>query len=70
MIVREHYCCPALSEIEVMKTAALTWDDLGQRRVRSRSMVRECSLLFQIYGRNCHNSMNNLHMHVVDLDFV
>lgn len=65
MVYPECHCCPdALSEIRMMKEAALTWVK-GVREVEGWS--ENVGLFFHVYG---HNSVNSLHMHVVDLDFV
>ncbi|CAE7742245.1 FNTB [Symbiodinium pilosum] len=57
-------CCPdTVSEIKMMKEAALTWVE-GARE--SEGWSHNIGLFFHVYG---HNSVNSLHLHVVDLDF-
>eukprot|EP00439_Symbiodinium_sp_Y106_P075919 s8_g15.t1 len=53
----------ALTEIRLMKEAALTWVN-GARA--SEGWSHNVGLFFHVYG---HNSVNSLHLHVVDLDF-
>eukprot|EP00438_Fugacium_kawagutii_P031768 Skav205355 [mRNA] locus=scaffold1956:92712:93629:- [translate_table: standard] len=58
-----HYCPDSLSEVKMMKEAALTW----VKEIRAAEGWSEnVGLFFHVYG---HNSVNSLHLHVVDLDF-
>mmetsp|Transcript_14653 Transcript_14653/g.27524 ORF Transcript_14653/g.27524 Transcript_14653/m.27524 type:complete len:359 (+) Transcript_14653:77-1153(+) len=57
-------CCPdAISELNMMKEAAKTWVDNARE---SEGWSHNVGLFFHVYG---HNSVNSLHLHVVDLDF-
>jgi len=59
-----HSSPDALSEIKMMKEAALTWVN-GVRQEEGWS--QNVGLFFHVYG---HNSVNSLHMHIVDMDFL
>ncbi|CAJ1362071.1 unnamed protein product [Effrenium voratum] len=65
MVYPASKCChDAVSEIKMMKEAALTWVK-GVREAEGWS--HNVGLFFHVYG---HNSVNSLHLHVVDMDFV
>lgn len=59
------YCAPdAVEEVERMKEAALTYVE-NARDIEEWS--NNIGLFYHIYG---HNSVNSMHLHIVDLDFV
>ena len=61
---QSHSSPDALSEIKMMREAALTWVN-GVREAEGWS--QNVGLFFHVYG---HNSVNSLHMHIVDMDFL
>mmetsp|Transcript_93034 Transcript_93034/g.207885 ORF Transcript_93034/g.207885 Transcript_93034/m.207885 type:complete len:360 (+) Transcript_93034:61-1140(+) len=59
------YCSPdAVAEVECMKNAALMYVENARE---SEGWSRNLGLFYHVYG---HNSVNSMHLHIMDLDYV